>query len=257
MAERNSIDLIQGSQDLSSSFFNHYAFHAAPWFIMDAEGRYLAHSCSIGNIFRTELHRFNGRTDEDLGVFSRSYRRRNRKIRLLSLKKRMRVITLEINFFFKETHYTPLIYITEPFGFRDGYYTITRVIDVSALRRFSFLSYHEFFNKKDLTDSVLEKPIKEFSDIDPTIVLSESQWEALWLCLIGYSYRDISQITGRNLKNTAEFINRSFRLLNVHTLKNFLYIAGLYGWERFVPRTFQRKDVTKILQIVSMQMNTV
>ena len=48
----------------------------------------------------------------------------------------------------------------------------------------------------------------------------------LWLCLMGYSYRDISKITGRNLKNTAELLNRSFRTLNVHTLKTFSIFQG-------------------------------
>lgn len=175
MAERNSIDLTSGSQDLSTSFFHHYAEHAAPWFIMDAESRYIAHSRDIGRIFRTKLDKLNGKTDEDLVILSESYRRKSKKIRLLALKNKVRVITLEINFFFSDQYYTPLVFITEPFKCNYNYFSITRIIDINSLRCFNFLIYNNLANKKELTDSVLEKPVIEFSNINPTHILSELQ----------------------------------------------------------------------------------
>ncbi|EQA4517016.1 hypothetical protein ACX297_004999, partial [Escherichia coli] len=223
MAKHNSIDLSVRSQDLLTAFLQHYTDNAAPWFIMNSDGEYLLHSRTVPELFKLKNTNLYGKTDEELGVLSKNYRRRNKKIRTTVMSKSLRIITLEIHLFYCDKHYTPLVYITEPFLFGDEKYTITRVIDVCSLRRFSFMSYNKMLSKESSTDSVLEKPVREFSELNPLDFLNDSQWCALWLCLMGYSYRDISKITGRNLKNTAELLNRSFRTLNVHTLKNFLY----------------------------------
>lgn len=249
MAKHNSIDLFVRSQDLLTAFLQHYTDNAAPWFIMNSDGEYLLHSRTVPELFKLKNTNLYGKTDEELGVLSKNYRRRNKKIRTTVMSKSLRIITLEIHLFYCDKHYTPLVYITEPFLFGDEKYTITRVIDVCSLRRFSFMSYNKMLSKESSTDSVLEKPVREFSELNPLDFLNDSQWCALWLCLMGYSYRDISKITGRNLKNTAELLNRSFRTLNVHTLKNFLYISGLYGWERYIPKTIQPKSVAKLLKI--------
>lgn len=164
---------------------------------MDADGRYIMHSKAIPSIFNSEHGCFNGKNDENLGVLSDGYRRRSKKIHFLSLKNKLRIVTLEINHFESKRYYTPL-YITSPFRCDDKLHTLTRIIDICSLRQFSFMTYNDFFNKKKLTDSVLEKPVREFANIKPIIILNESQWDALWLCLMRYSYREISRMTGRN-----------------------------------------------------------
>lgn len=253
MAKNDSMDIYPGIQELSVYFVQHYSTNAAPWFILDTDCRYVMHSQTLPVIFKSDCVSFCGKTDEDLNIMSDFYRRRRKKIHTLSIKNKLRIVSLEINLFYRNDVYIPLVYITEPFLFDGKYLSITRIIDVCSLRKFNFISYNKLFNTKRVTDSVLEKPVEYFSLIDPTKVINKSQWDVLWLCLMGYTYRDISEMTGRNLKNTAELLNRAFRNLNVHTLKNFLYIAGLYGWERYIPKTFQKKSLTKILQVQSVK----
>lgn len=99
MAKYNSIDLSVRSQDLLTAFLQHYTDNAAPWFIMNADGEYLLHSRTVPELFKLKNPNLYGKSDEELGVLSKNYRRRNKKIRTTVMSKSLRIITLEIHLF--------------------------------------------------------------------------------------------------------------------------------------------------------------
>lgn len=251
MAEHNFIDLRPGTQDISSFFMLHYMQNCLPWFIKDTDGRYLEHSRHMPLIFKSEEHSLSGKTDCELNLMTISFQRKSERIRRLVTRKHVRIMSLEINLFITESYFTPLLFITEPFVYKNNIFTITKLSDIYALRRLSFSPYDCFSGRSVSVDTMLEKPVSFFNDVNPLDIVSEQQWETLWMCLMGNSYRKISMLTGRNLKNTAEYINRAFKLLGVHTLNNFLYVSGLYGWERYIPKSIQKREHSRILKIES------
>ena len=156
MAERHSIDHPRGSQDLSSAFMHHYMQHGAPWFIKDADGRYLQHSNTISQILGSKSKSLVGFKDDELRLLSASYRKSQCKINNLCIADHSKIISLEIHRFDNLSVFTPMIYITTPFLFNDCIYTLSRLVDICKLRTFNFLSYNSIFDKKEVTDSMLE-----------------------------------------------------------------------------------------------------
>ncbi|EIA4658346.1 hypothetical protein SDD15_004525 [Salmonella enterica] len=249
MAERHSIDHPPGSQDLSSAFMHHYMQHGAPWFIKDADGRYLKHSVTVPEMLGSKLPSFIGLTDNDLHLLSVSYRKSQNKINSITISEHAKVISLEIHRFENLPVYTPLIYITTPFLFNGCVYTLSRLVDICMLRTFNFLSHNSIFDGQESTDSTLERSVSSFSSINPVKLLNDSQWEILWLCLMGFSYRKISNMTGRTLKNTVGIISRALKKISLHTINNFLYVSKLYGWERFIPKSIQVRGLSKMMTV--------
>lgn len=249
MAERHSIDHPPGSQDLSSAFMHHYMQHTAPWFIKDAEGRYLQHSNTIPETLGSKRKSLVGFKDNELRLLSASYRKSQCKINHVCIVEHSKVISLEIHRFDDLSVFTPIIYITTPFLFNNSVYTHSILVDICKLRTFNFLSHNSIFDNKEGTDSTLEMSISSFSNVNPVRVLSDSQWEILWLCLMGFSYRKVATLTGRSLKNTVEHVSRALKKINLHTLKNFLFVSKLYGWERYIPKNIQLCSFSKILRI--------
>ncbi|ECF2403630.1 hypothetical protein E1714_21780 [Salmonella enterica subsp. enterica serovar Singapore] len=249
MADRHSIALPKGSQDLSAAFMHHYMQHGSPWFIKDANGRYLQHSNTIPELLGSKSTSLVGFSDNELRLLTVSYRKSHCKINHVCIAENSKIISLEIHHFSNLSVFTPLVFITTPFLFNGGIYTLSRLVDICMLRAFNFLSHNSILDKKECTDSTLEMSITSFSSVNPIRELSESQWETLWLCLMGFSYRKVAKLTGRNLKNTVEYVNRSLKRLNLHTLNNFLFVSKLYGWERYIPKNVQSCGFSQILCI--------
>ncbi|HGP1599966.1 TPA: hypothetical protein ACLGNK_004342 [Salmonella enterica] len=249
MAERHSIDLPPGSQDLSSAFLRHCMNYGEPWFIKDENERYLLHSSTIPALFGRKKQSFIGLTDHELHLLSSCYRNNQTKINFIAITKHAKVISLEIHRFENLSVFTPLVFITTPFLFNDYVYAFSRVVDVCSLRALNFISREYIFDNQNGTDSTLEIPISHFIDMAPMKTLTDSQWETLWLCLMGFSYRKVADLTGRNLKNTVKIINRSLKNLNLHTLNNFIHVSKLYGWERYIPEGIQKHESSEIIKI--------
>lgn len=256
MAERHFIDLPPGSQDLSSAFLHHCMNYGDPWFIKDENERYLLHSDTIPGLFGRENQSFIGFTDSELCLLSVCYRDYQSKITDITIKKHAKVISLEIHRFEELSVFTPFVFITSPFSFNNSVYTFTRVVDICSLKVFNFISREYIFDNKNGTDSTLEMPISHFADMPPMKTLTDSQWETLWLCLMGFSYRKVADLTGRNLKNTVKIINRSLKNLNLHTLNNFIHVSNLYGWERYIPEGIQKRDSSEIIKIEEVPIKT-
>lgn len=223
--------------------------HGAPWFIKDTKGRYLQHSVIIPKILGNKNKSFIGLTDDELHLLSVSYRITQAEINSISISSHSEVVSLELHKFEGLLSVTPLIFITTPFSFNGSVCTITRLVDTCKLRALTFLCQNSILGKKEKTDSILEFPVSSFATLNPVAILNDSQWETLWLCLMGFSYRKIADLTGRNLKNTVKILNRSLKSLNLHTINNFLYVSKLYGWERYIPEKIQKKSSSEIIVI--------
>ncbi|EBG3527960.1 hypothetical protein FI632_22060 [Salmonella enterica subsp. enterica] len=247
MAERHFIDLPPRSQDLSSAFLHYCMNYGEPWFIKDENGCYLLHSRTISDVLGCEKDDLVGYTDNDLCLLSTSYRKNQDRINKLSVKDNSKIVSLEIHRYSKLPVFSPYLYVTTPFLYRGKTYTHSRLVDICMLRTYSFLSHSSLFECKNSTDSMLEFPVSSFSQINPVTLLNDSQWEVLWLYLMGFSYRKVSNITGRTLKNTVEYISRALKTLNLHTVNNFLYVSKLYGWERYIPVNIQNRSLSEIV----------
>lgn len=248
MAERHSIDHPPGSQDLSSAFMHHYMKYGTPWFIKDADGRYLAHSFTLPNLLSSHLTSFHFVTDKELNVLTSCYRDSISNSELSAVNLSERIITLHINNFFHLKTLSPLIFITEPFTFNRGIASLTRIVDICSLRNFDCINFEKIINTGAFPDSLLEHPIEFYSEINPTVILTEVQWLASWLCLMGLSYRDIAKFTKKSHKNTSAQLAKAFTALKIHTLNNFIFISKKYGWEKFIPPAVQHLPTSKTLK---------
>ncbi|EAA2047585.1 hypothetical protein GRH13_004449 [Salmonella enterica subsp. enterica] len=248
MADRHSIDLPEGSQDLSSAFMHHCMQYGAPWFIKDADGRYLAHSLTLPNLLSSHFASFHFVTDEELNVLTSCYRESISDSEKSAVKSAERIITLHINNFYYLKTLSPLIFITEPFSFNRETVSLTRIVDICSLRNFECMIFEKIINKGTFPDSLLEHPLEFYSEMNPTVILTEDQWLASWLCLMGLSYRDIAKFTKKSHKNTSAQLAKSFTALKIHTLNNFIFISKKYGWEKFIPPAVQHMPTSKTLK---------
>nr|URZ94140.1 hypothetical protein [Citrobacter freundii] len=222
--------------------------NGAPWFIKDADGRYLAHSYTLPNLLSSHLAAFQLVSDEELSILTSCYRDSISSAELSAINSVEKIITLQINYFYHLKTLSPLIYITEPFFFGQECFSLTRVVDICSLRNFDFISFDKIINTGAFPDSLLEHPIGFYSEINPTVILTEVQWLASWLCLMGLSYRDIAKFTKKSHKNTSAQLAKSFSSLKIHTLNNFIFISKLYGWEKFIPPAVQCMPTSRILK---------
>jgi len=239
MADRDHKDLHSRSQDLSLSFINYFLKSEIPWFIKDADSRYVQANPALLSLYGINEKAVYGKTDHELNVLSIDFRNQMRIYEAMVLRTKEKIRSLEINYFNNYRFFTPRVFEILPFVHNKQLMTITFVrvdsmIDINK----TLLSLIGFNTKNQKEIEVtLNKPLSEFSKINPHDVrgLTEKQWQVAWYVLLGISYRDIASLTKNTPSNVVKKLNKAYSYLGVHDLKNFLHIGKCYNWILYIP----------------------
>lgn len=239
MAARDHKDLQSRSQDLSLSFTNYFLESEIPWFVKDADSRYVQASPALLSLYGIDGQAVYGKTDYELNVLSIDFCNQMKCYEEIVLRTNEKIFSLEINYFNKSRFTTPRVFSISPFVHNKECMTITFVRTDSIINVNKTLLSIVGVNTQNKSDIeiTLNNPISEFANINPLDVkeLTEKQWQVAWYVLLGLSYRDIASLTKNKPSNVVKKLNKAYFHLGVNSLKNFLYIGQYYNWILYIP----------------------
>ncbi|HFE4537122.1 TPA: hypothetical protein ACF24J_003443 [Escherichia coli] len=243
MAERNSIDLIQGSQDLSSSFYQYHRKHGGLWYIKNSAGQFLDCSddflsfSSLKDRQEFLLREQNSFMASLLGDVSNSIICCERKI-VAGNPRIILFIVANIN-----NELTPLVV------------TIHKV-DVGIYVKIDNLSFMGIENlilenigvkKKRKINS--EVKIDRLYSVNPFSSMDEKDWSVAWLMSVGLSKSEMAKYLDVSDTVIKRRMQKIYRTLLLKNYNNFMYVSDLLLWRRFVPPSLLRKNTVSVLNL--------
>lgn len=243
MAERNSIDLVQGSQDLSSSFYQYHRKHGGLWYIKNCEGQFL--DCSDDFLSFSSLkdrQEFLLREQRSfmtnlLGDVSNSIICCERKI-VAGAPRVVLFVVADINH-----ELMPLVV------------TIHKV-DIGVYVKIDNLFFMGIENLilenigiKKKRKINYEIKIDRLYSVNPFSSMDEKDWCVAWLMSVGLSKTEMAKYLDVSDTVIKRRMQKIYRALLLKNYNNFMYVSDLLLWRRFVPPGLLKKNTVSVLNL--------
>jgi hypothetical protein len=244
MAERNSIDLIQRSQDLSSSFYHYHRQHGGLWYIKNSAGQFLDCSddfLSFGALKDRQELLIRGQEsfmacllgDVNNSIICCERETANGVPRVALF------VVANIN-----SELTPLIV------------TIHK-IDIGVYVKIDNLSFMGVENlilekigvkkKRKINNEI---KIERLYSVNPFSSMDEKEWCVAWLMSVGLSKSEMAKYLDVSDTVIKRRMQKVYRTLLLKNYNNFMYVSDLLLWRRFVPPSLLRKNTVSVLNLI-------
>ncbi|TQN75479.1 UNVERIFIED_ORG: hypothetical protein FHU00_5110 [Citrobacter freundii] len=233
MAERNSIDLTSGSQDLSSSFYLYHRQHGGLWYIKNREGLFLDCSDEFLSFCRVEnLHTLKEKQLSETIPISCFGKRLNRYEYDSWLKYKTIVLLSVMDV---DGIAQPFILTIKPFN--DGVYVkIDNLFFMGVERK---IIDHLLPVDDLLFDSKINS--SRFIGVNPFNELMEHEQIVAWLMSVGISKREMAKYLSKSERYIVNTMNSVYTSLIVGGHENYMTLSGYFQWSKYVPACLLRR----------------
>lgn len=243
MAERNSIDLIQGSQDLSSSFYHYHRQHGGLWYIKNSAGQFLDCSddflCVFCSMDVSDRDTFiQKQPDELFGFFYEKLKRYEKSVQETK-KKKILIVSL-----LSRDKQAP--YICTLLPCLSGVYTKIDSLYFMGTERKIINAVCSV--NTDVIDESLQP--QRFENVNPFLELDPDDWLIAWLMSARISQREIASFMGVNIKAVERRVATIYTSLVVENHENFMILSDYYQWNKFIPPRFSVAPVLNELRLI-------
>nr|WP_253076474.1 hypothetical protein [Citrobacter freundii]URZ94008.1 hypothetical protein [Citrobacter freundii] len=228
MAERHSIDLPQGTQDLSTSFLNFHRQSSGSWYIKNEKGQFIdcsddflsllanqfpqmslpAHSKSIMNYLYGDLLKDVIKHEE-------------------AVLKGSNTIVLFIVTLIENTK-VPLILTIN--GFNSFVFVKVDTLFFLGVER--LIISQVLFDKSGGGD--FEASFSRFEGVNPFSSLNIHEWNVAWLMTTGMSKSEISNFLKISDTLVKRRMGKIYRVLKLKNHRNFMHASINFQWRRFI-----------------------
>ncbi|EGW1333489.1 helix-turn-helix transcriptional regulator [Escherichia coli] len=229
MAERNSIDLSPGSQDLSSSFYHYHRQHGGLWYIKNFEGQFLDCSDDFLSFSALKDRRellIKGQESFMtclLGDVSNSIVCCEREI-VTGTPRVVLFIVANVS-----NELTPLVVTIHKIDI--GVYVKIDNLSFMGVEN-SILENIGVKKKRKINNEI---KIERFYNINPFFSMDEKEWCVAWLMSVGLSKSEMAEYLGVSDTIIKRRMQKIYRTLLLKNYNNFMYVSDLLLWRRFVP----------------------
>lgn len=232
MATHDPMDLDVRSQAFYKNFYHFHKNSCDAWYIKDTNHEILDASLTFSSFFPhvsptgTKMHRH---------VCSDSYLLYESEV--IENKNRIKLFT---NGMFVDLNGNKTFIIELAFF---------KFSDMDCVIAF-FRKPSDFFMQTDFLNfafdiSDFERPVlnEDLKGINPREVLTEREWEIIWLVFMGKPNRWIADFLRCSRQNIEYTLSRAYNKLQVFSRSNLIINAMNYGWVNYIPYVFSEKEV--------------
>lgn len=242
MAERNSIDLIQRSQDLSSSFYQYHCKHGGLWYIKNSAGQFLDCSddflsfCYAENLLSLKEKYLSENIPvscfgKRLERYENDSRVMNKSIVLLSAMDAGGITQ-------------PFILTLKPF--KSSVYV--KIDELSFMGMENKIIQAIYPTNDGSFDSQMN--ISRFLGVNPFCELLEHEQIVAWLMSVGTSKREMAKFLSKSERYIVNTMNSIYTSLIVGGYENYMELSEYFQWSKFVPPCLLRRGYLIELHLI-------
>jgi DNA-binding CsgD family transcriptional regulator len=242
MAIRDPRDLFVRTQGFQQDFLRYHTEYGQPWFIKDQHLRYVTVSRSFRILYGLpEFYPIAGKTDQDLSFPTVLVPEQHALFEQDVLLNRNAFDTLEINYFNTSYQLTPYRCRRAPFVSDDGVYGVHGLF---SRQDGNFVKFFLLNQLDIMCNGLASEParvvdvLSNVKDIPPTAILTDKEWEIVWLILNGLSHAEIAVLMDVSVIYTKKRSRDAYTKLKVFYQDIFIHVGQCLSWEEYFPERF-------------------
>ncbi|WP_058914187.1 helix-turn-helix transcriptional regulator [Entomohabitans teleogrylli] len=234
MASHDPMDLNARSQAFYRDFYLHHRQSCDAWYIKDTNGNYIDASVNFLSRFAPSgTTPVTGFCDSDLLAVSGKDFELMRDFESQSVTNDNEVTLFTYGYFCDDSNITAFILRLKPFTFDNQKGVVAFINDIHNASQINRDSWLSVIIPPDSSEFFIS--YKEYSDMNPQTMVTEKEWEVVWLTINGKSTRWIAEYLDKPRQVIETRMRNAYLKLRVFDHKSLLYIANHCSWHKFIP----------------------